>query len=427
MELRIKNIGAVKEANIIINGLTVLCGENDTGKSTIGKTLFSLVKGIIGYEEEFQDELSYEIFTRFRQISRLIDYRVDLEKLNDKQLEDIQKYFQISNRFFIRRILSGKIKNDYFLPLLELLKDLLEKNYISLDTYERFKFYISDLEYFLQQMSNSHSKQKIALEQAFFSEFQSLITSNSTVNLFQNDHALDIEFTSKCKIKRNLSNLEKFNFREVSYIETPAIIQFFKLIMSAGVKLTEQSRGKETVPLHTKDLTRKLFNSDGISNHEKFYNIHEIIYDAIQGDFAYDAAQKDFFLKRNGVFIPSMDIASGIKSLGIIDILIKNNILNLDDILILDEPEVNLHPEWQKKYAEIICLLAEYGVKVLVVTHSPYMVSALHHFSKENSMNIRRNFYWAEKETDGSHFLDETNNVMSGIVKKFALALEGMY
>ena len=140
MELRIKNIGAVKEANIIINGLTVLCGENDTGKSTIGKTLFSLVKGIIGYEEEFQDELSYEIFTRFRQISRLIDYRVDLKKLNDKQLEDIQKYFQISNRLFIRRILSGKIKNDYFLPLLELLKDLLEKNYISLDTYERFKF-----------------------------------------------------------------------------------------------------------------------------------------------------------------------------------------------------------------------------------------------------------------------------------------------
>lgn len=38
--------------------------------------------------------------------------------------------------------------------------------------------------------------------------------------------------------------------------------------MSAGVKLTEQSRAKETVPLHTKDLTRKLFNSDNISNHE---------------------------------------------------------------------------------------------------------------------------------------------------------------
>lgn len=53
MKLSIQNIGVVKEANINIDGLTVICRENDTGKSTIGKTLFALVKGIIGYEEDF--------------------------------------------------------------------------------------------------------------------------------------------------------------------------------------------------------------------------------------------------------------------------------------------------------------------------------------------------------------------------------------
>lgn len=239
---------------------------------------------------------------------------------------------------------------------------------------------------------------------------------------------LTIEFDKKYKIKNKLSNLENFYFGEITYIETPAVVQFFKLIMSAGVKLPEKNtrRFRETVPLHTKDLTRKLFNSDSIFNNESFDNIHQIFCEIIQGDFVYDNRNNDFYLKRNEKLIPSMDVASGIKSLGIIDTVIKNGILNSSDILILDEPEINLHPEWQNKYAEIICMLVECSVKVLVVTHSPYMVSALHHFSKNNN-TIKRSFYLAEKDESGSYFSDETNNVMGGIVKKFAYALEGMY
>jgi len=40
MELQLKNIGMIKEANVKLDGLTVIAGENDTGKSTVGKALF---------------------------------------------------------------------------------------------------------------------------------------------------------------------------------------------------------------------------------------------------------------------------------------------------------------------------------------------------------------------------------------------------
>lgn len=424
MELKIENIGVVKEAIININGLTVICGENDTGKSTIGKTLFALVKGIIGYEEEYQEELSYEIFTRFRQIARLIENNVDLNKLDDMALEEIQRYL-FNPGFLTRRVQIGKLPNNYFDALLRILEDLYLNNSIPEHIYVRFHVYIEDIQKnFLQQSKYSSSKQKIALEKAFFSEFQSLVNPNSSVTLSENDHNLNIEFTLKNKIKGNLAELEGFHFGEITYIETPAVIQFFKLIMSAGVKLTENHRAKETVPLHTKDLTRKLFNSDSISTEAELHVIHKMIFEAIRGEFAYDNSKRDFFLLRDQTLIPSMDIASGIKSLGMIDILIKNNILNSNDILILDEPEVNLHPEWQNKYAEIICLLVSFGIKVFVVTHSPYMVSALYRFSRECEIN--KNFYWAEND-GGVIFKDQTENVMGGIVKKFALALEGMY
>ena len=44
MKLQIKNIGMIKEATIKLDGLTVIAGENDSGKSTIGKSLVTLLK-----------------------------------------------------------------------------------------------------------------------------------------------------------------------------------------------------------------------------------------------------------------------------------------------------------------------------------------------------------------------------------------------
>ena len=42
--LTLNNIGAIKEAQIHLNGLVVMAGENDTGKSTVTKILMALIK-----------------------------------------------------------------------------------------------------------------------------------------------------------------------------------------------------------------------------------------------------------------------------------------------------------------------------------------------------------------------------------------------
>ncbi|SHO81600.1 ABC transporter ATP-binding protein [hydrothermal vent metagenome] len=45
MQLELKNIGMIKEATLKIDGLTVIAGENDTGKSTVGKALLLINQG----------------------------------------------------------------------------------------------------------------------------------------------------------------------------------------------------------------------------------------------------------------------------------------------------------------------------------------------------------------------------------------------
>ena len=42
MRIKISNIGKIKEADVTINGITVIAGENNTGKSTVGKALYAI-------------------------------------------------------------------------------------------------------------------------------------------------------------------------------------------------------------------------------------------------------------------------------------------------------------------------------------------------------------------------------------------------
>ena len=44
MRVKINNVGKVKNADIEINGITVVAGENVTGKSTISKSLYAFLE-----------------------------------------------------------------------------------------------------------------------------------------------------------------------------------------------------------------------------------------------------------------------------------------------------------------------------------------------------------------------------------------------
>ena len=61
MKLRIKNFAKIKDADINIDGITVIAGENNTGKSTVGKILFSLFNSLSNVDEKILEERLKEI------------------------------------------------------------------------------------------------------------------------------------------------------------------------------------------------------------------------------------------------------------------------------------------------------------------------------------------------------------------------------
>jgi len=72
------------------------------------------------------------------------------------------------------------------------------------------------------------------------------------------------------------------------------------------------------------------------------------------------------------------------------------------ELLIIDEPEMNLHPEAQVKMTEFLTMLINAGLNILVTTHSPYVVDHLANLIKANEVedkeSIRSEFYLKRSE-----------------------------
>ena len=72
------------------------------------------------------------------------------------------------------------------------------------------------------------------------------------------------------------------------------------------------------------------------------------------------------------------DLSSG--ELAILSLILSlSSTLDDDSIVCIDEPELNLHPEWQEKIIQLIELVSSYfhGCHFFIATHSPQLISGV--------------------------------------------------
>ncbi|PKP22754.1 MAG: hypothetical protein CVU05_02530 [Bacteroidetes bacterium HGW-Bacteroidetes-21] len=431
----IRNIGKIKSARIKLNGLTVIAGINDTGKSTVGKLIFSIVKAISRYEQDLNESKEQIVFSKIEKLyfrlRRVPEFGKDefsrdefnprifqnqIKKLFETnqasifpeyELEQLNKFFDYKQNLLLKYPTS--IQQDCTNILLEIKKDLLSNE-------------------------NKNDQIKRALTRALFSEFQSEITpKGSSRKSYINYNAgtnqiLEIEFD-----KNQISSLNLFDelmFKDVVYIETPLLLQMYDLIQSSDTlfesdrsEINSFQRTRPKVSLHIKDLISKIENAKYFSNtlFENNLNFIECIKNIstiIKGGFTFDKNNRDFIFsqkidKHKNIQIKPANTASGIKSFGIIQLLLQGNMLNDKSLLIIDEPENHLHPQWQIEYAKMIIDLVRNDISVIISSHSPYIIQALKYYSELSQLKNKTSYYYAEIE-DGetqSTITDVSNNL----------------
>ncbi|MBE0357904.1 AAA family ATPase [Pseudoalteromonas aliena] len=421
MKIHIKNFGTIKNAEVCIGGLTVIAGENDTGKSTIGKILFSLVKAFNKIEDDLLEDKHSKIMNVVETIYFTIRKSIPLSAESD-----IKRTF-FPPTFFEHILIHGE---EAIYDRQSFLKILYSEGRIENSLFNFSLKQMAIIRSYLNE-SNDPAKAKIgAVRKAFYSEFRGDIVNKLTdenAKIEINDGAtliLSMEWSKSELIKFDVN--DDFSYDDSTYFDSSVVLQFHHFIQGAKTLFdVGHSRNNGLmVPLHVKDLSRKL-NESMYTIDLKEQNINGADSDSIYGgDFYYDRDSKQFLLSRNGLKYASSNVASGIKNLGVFDMLVHGGHINNKTLTIIDEPEVNLHPDWQVKYAKSIALLAQTGANIIVTTHSPYIIEALHLYSEK--FEISPSFYQTNKVPNGVEF-DDVTDELSKVIDKLSRPLEDLH
>lgn len=121
--------------------------------------------------------------------------------------------------------------------------------------------------------------------------------------------------------------------------------------------------------------------------------------------------------KTSDYYCSFTNTSSGIKQMGIIQALLNSRVLTKGSVLIMDEPEVNLHPEWQIKLAEILVLLAKkLDVIIYINSHSPMFIEAIDTYSEIYSIDDEVNYYLTHKSESHGYDIIKIDNHDLGII-----------
>ena len=101
------------------------------------------------------------------------------------------------------------------------------------------------------------------------------------------------------------------------------------------------------------------------------------------------------------------DSATGIKSFSALQMLLRNGVINKNTLLIIDEPEAHLHPQWIVEYASIVVQMHKIiGSKFFIASHSTDFVSAIRYISAKQKILSSLNYYLSEESKEKKYMFE---------------------
>lgn len=375
MRFKFNKLGPIYEGEIELANLTVLCGKNNTGKTYITNSIYSyLTKWKELIQWSLPGILEQELYENAVASIDLNDFIVmELDQLTKSSAVNLKKrlgnYFACSDSLFedTRFDIDIKLKDDW-----------IKKEYDHDFRSSSGKVFLS-----IKKPINSTIAEIISTEVDGAPPLYILddVISQTLVSIVL---GTNIPKTFIASAERTGASIFKneLNFNKNQLVRM----------------LTEMDDSSSK--FHPYDLVKKFKRNYAISvedNVEFIANLPDLIQSSSQTDFIKNNSHLlkkfeeisggKYQINKEGYlyFIPSAskrsklglgESSSAVRSLMIIWYWL-NYRSNVDDLLMVDEPELNLHPENQRKFAQFIAELVNSGIKVFMTTHSDYIIREL--------------------------------------------------
>jgi len=364
--------------------VTAIVGKNGSGKSSVLKSLGEISEQI--YYIFYQDNQLYSNFflkdkNGYSLQEKLIDRIIYLNRsfftelpiyglfdstgLYNKNLfrkqfiykENLLSPYSFHNNL-LNLIIRDNIPSDFFNP-----------NYIKLEFKMHPKFY-----------KGTSSKMKILQEKGYKYQYKIFLRALSIINETKDIKFVDLEY-KQLDLMKNFCNQKdekilsyKYYGNEEEHIFAPADDEVYKFLENFKYEKLNFLQQSHTFRI-------KVFQIDFLTKYSNiFFYLHKIgfleydFYDEKKSFSSLSTGEKNFF---TDIHIINKELKELKGATDIKDYWrdsIENNIL-----ILLDEPDLTLHPNWQKEYImKTLSWLKSYQnirFHIIITTHSPFLLS----------------------------------------------------
>ena len=349
----IKNLGPIKEANIEMGDLTIICGKNNCGKTYISYSIYDFYKF-------FRDYISFE----------KIKVKPDETETVRIKLDDYVDSAKTALKKAVEQFSLEHLNN----------KDAFSVEDVSFDTnspvsanwkmrgvsfsVHKDKRVISIQKKAKADLSNNKTKEPSALDfaNAFIATY--FFGGRMQQKSFGSCFAITTERTGLSIFRKTLN---KGNLRQVNSFDGVPILQ------------KEQSLINTVYPPAIQDNFEYIISLEDISKHKSEIaddkTIIALLESITMGRFEFLPNDVINFVPtgNSSVKLTMNKASSSVRSLLLIDAYIRYS-AKIGDLLMIDEPELNLHPESQRLLARLLAKLVNVGIKVFITTHSDYII-----------------------------------------------------
>ena len=393
MTLLLNDFGPIIESKIDIGKITVIGGENATGKSTTSKILYCFLRA----NSARRQEITYD------RIIKLIKEKTDYIKrfLKNEDGCDI-KFNDLKSRLTryeneVRN--SNKSGLEVITEIFEEIKERIDDEDISFESQKEVDETFEEVEKFIKLVEDNDNALYVSIMKKLLKDEFSTDDFDGYFEISGNNGNSDFNF----KIDFNDNDLSSdevfdstgwFSVNDIYYIDSFSILD---LDQNLGLNNSEHAK------FLNENLKKEADESDDLFDdkvNEKIIKLEEEIEDIINGKFAFDNGEL-VYTPENGERCRMKNTASGVKQIGIIQLLLNNRKLKEDSFLIIDEPEVNLHPAWQVKFAGVLALLVKnLNVSLYLNSHSPMFIEAIDAWSYYYDLTDYTKYYLSEAAAD---------------------------
>ena len=391
MKIHIENLGVLKQAEFELGDMTIICGGNNTGKTYATYALFGFLHNWahrmdISIPDQQINDLLNNGTTRIHISPYAKQQNGILKKACQQYTRALPRIFASKENYFNNSKFQLELTCDRF-------KEAIRSDYAHKVSSQKGQLFSLAKEKNERDLVVSllFDKRKVELPRRLIQD----VISKSLGEILFGPHFPDpfiasAERTGAAIFRRELDFARNRLLEEMgkSGKDLDPMDLFFKSYQDYALPV------KVNV-----DFTRRLSeiakkDSFLVKSHPQILNDFS---DIIGGEYIAGGNDTIYFKPSRKQLKLTMDeSSSAVRSLLDIGFYLRH-VATKRDLLMVDEPELNLHPENQRRIARLFARLVNLGIKVFLTTHSDYIVKELNTLImlKQEKPSLRR---IAEKE-----------------------------